>query len=288
MTGGRGPRLARAGLIAPAAVLLISAVAVPILLLGYFGLLTGPSMDGPVTGAEWVRMVTEWSLYGRLLGKSILIGLAATLITIVIGFPAAWAISRHVRRQGLALTLIVVPSLTSSLLLIYAVFVMIAPGGIVMEILAALHLADAEGGILYTKSAVIIMLAYMYLPLMIIALFATVERIDVRVLQAARSLGAGAWQRLLRIILPLSLPGLLAGLVIVFTPVTGSFIEAKILGGTSGMMFGTLIEGQLSAVDNQPRAAAMSLLLLLSILAILLVLHRVSRWWAPGALRRRV
>lgn len=279
--------LLRHSLSAPAWLLLTVAIIAPLALLVYFGLLTGPNIDGPVTGAEWVRMFSEPNVYAKLLWRSILIGLGATLITIAIGLPTAWGISRYVKRKTLALTLLIVPSLTSNLLLIYAVFVMIAPGSVPMQVLGTLGLADPQGGILYTSSAVVLVLAYLYLPMMTIALFTTLEGIDTRVLNAARSLGAGAAQRFVHIVFPLVLPGLLAGLIIVFTPVTGSFVEASILGGTDGMMFGTMIDSQLSSVNNEPRAAAMSLILLISIFTILIILQYGARRLAPGALRKK-
>lgn len=280
-------RLGKTSLGIPAWVLLMLGILAPLVLLIYFGLLTGPNLDGGVTGAEWQRIWNEPNVYGKLLIRSIGIGAGATVLTLLIGFPTAWVISRYVKRKTMALVLLIVPNLTSNLLLIYAVFVMIAPGGVTMKILDAMGLASADGGILYTRWAVLIMLAYMYLPLMTIALFTTVEGIDSNVLNAAKSLGAGSFKRFLHVIFPLSLPGLIAGLVIVFTPVTGSFVEAAILGGTDGMMFGTLIDGQLSSVNNEPRAAAMSIMLLVSIIGILVVLQFGARLIAPGALRRK-
>ena len=284
----RGPRHSgRFALVVPAALLMLLVLVIPLGLLVYFGLLSGPDIDGPVTGAEWQRMFAQPNLYGRLLLRSLLIGIDVTIITLAIALPTAWAISRHVRRQGVVLTLIIVPALTSNLLLIYAIFVMIAPGSAFMSLLGSIGLVSASGGILYTKWAVLLMLSYLHLPLMIVAMFATVERIDQRTLNAAQSLGAGPIRRFIHVVLPMALPGLLAGLVIVFTPTTGSFVEAAILGGSDGMLFGTMIDSQLSTVNNQPRAAAMAMLLLVAIFTVLFVLQFVARQLAPGALRRK-
>lgn len=280
-------RWGRSMLMLPSGVLLVCAVVVPVVMLAYFGLLTGPNTDGPVTGAEWARMASEPELYGRLLGRSLLLGLATAVLTVVLGWPTAWALSRHVRStRSLLLALLVIPHLTSVLLLIYAVYVLIAPGGALMTALGVVGVGEQGDSILFTQLAVLIMLTYLYLPYMVMTMFSAVERIDDRILDAARSLGAGAWQRFRHIIFPMCLPGMMAGLVIVFTPAAGSFVEARILGGTEGMMFGTLISEQLSRVNNQPRAAAMAILLLASILAILALVRLAARLVFPGALRR--
>lgn len=280
-------RLARGLLVAPSGLLLALVAFVPLALLIYFGLLTGPRVDGPVTGAEWVRMAGQPELYGRLLVRSLSIGLEATALTVLIGLPTAWALSRHVARKSLFLALLLIPLLTSNLLLIYAMFVLVGPGGPLMATLSGLGLTESGESILFTRWAVLLMVTYLHIPLMTVALFAALERIDGSLLDAARSLGAGPLQRLRHIVLPLVTPGFMAGLVIVFTPVAGSFVEAAILGGTDGMMFGTLIESQLSSVNNQPRAAAMSLALLMSIVVILALLRGLAKYSFPGAMRRR-
>ena len=281
-------RAARFLLMAPSGLLLVALVVVPLVMLVYFGLLTGPSVDGPVTGDEWARMVSQPGLYGQLLVRSLVLGLAATALTILFAWPTAWALSRHARRvRSLYLALVIIPHLTSSLLLIYAMYVLVAPGGALMTALGALGVADTSATILFTQWAVLIMLVYLFFPFMVMALFAAVERIDDTMLDAARSLGAGTLQRFRHVVVPLTLPGMIAGLVIVFTPAAGSFVEARILGGTEGMMFGTLISEQISRVNNQPRAAAMSVVLLLSILGVLGALRWGAQRAFPGAMRRR-
>ncbi|QBI19483.1 ABC transporter permease [Egibacter rhizosphaerae] len=271
----------------PSALVLGFLVVLPLILLVYFGLLSGPGVDGPITGAEWRGIVSDPAFYGRLLARSLILGLAAAAITIAIGWPTAWALSRHaVRVRSLYLALIIIPHLTSSLLLIYAMYVLLQPGGPLMAALGATGVADASDTILFTRWAVLIMLAYLFLPFMVMALYASVERIDSTMLLAARSLGANGWQRFWHIVFPVTLPGIMAGLVIVFTPAAGSFVEAQILGGTDGMMFGTVISEQVSRVNNQPRAAAMSIILLVSILLLLAALRAAGQRSFPGAMRR--
>ena len=184
------------------------------------------------------------------------------------------------------LAALIIPHLTSALLLIYAMYVLIAPGGPLMVALAGLGLAESRDTILFTRWAVLLMLTYLYLPFMVMALLAAVERIEQPVLEAAQSLGAGGWARFRHILLPMTLPGLTTGLVIVFTPAAGSFLEARILGGPGGMMFGTLIAEQVGRVNNPARAAAMSVALLAVILAMLAAFAGLARLAFPGAMRR--
>lgn len=279
------PRLA---LMAPATALLIAMVAVPVAMLAWFSLLSGPGVSGAVTGREWAVMLDRPQLYGGLLLRSLALGLGATALCILIAWPTAWALSRHVapRTRSAILALLIIPHLTSALLLIYAMYVLIAPGGPMMTALAALGLAESRDTILFTRWAVLLMLTYIYLPFMVMALFAAVERIEPTVLDAARSLGASGWARFRHIVLPMTLPGLMTGLVIVFTPAAGSFLEARILGGANGMMFGTLIAEQISRANNQPRAAAMAITLLAVILLLLGVFRLLAMRAFPGAMRR--
>ena len=275
-------------LMLPAALLLVALVAVPVGMLAWFSLFTGPGVSGPVSGGEWRVMLERPQLYGGLLLRSLWLGLGATALCIAIAWPTAWALSRYVApsTRSVILGLLVIPHLTSALLLIYAMYVLIAPGGPLMVALAALGLAETRDTILFTRWAVLLMLTYIYLPFMVMALFAAVERIERSTLDAARSLGAGAWARFRHIVLPMTLPGLMTGLVIVFTPAVGSFLEARILGGADGMMFGTLIAEQISRVNNQPRAAAMSVALLAVILVMLWGFRAFAGWAFPGAMRQ--
>lgn len=267
----------------PAWVLLVAAIFLPLILLSVFSLWNVTARTPTPFGHEWGVLYREVGTYGPILLRSLLLGLGATVVTVLFGLPTAWVISRYVKRKGLVLGLIIAPGMISNLLLIYAFFVLLSPGGLSSFLVNTLGM----GSLLYTKWAVLLILSYIHFPLMTVALFTTVERIDRQVVRAARSLGASAFRRVRTIILPLAAPGMLAGLVIVFTPSAGSFVEAKILGGADGMMFGTMIDGQLSAVNNDSRAAAMSLVLLAAIFCLLGLLFLVLRKTFPGALRRR-
>ncbi|MDI3270641.1 MAG: ABC transporter permease [Bacillota bacterium] len=261
----------------PALFLLVSLVLVPLLLLLFWSLRTG---IGP--GSSWtlahLQQIWQKPLYLQLLKKSFLTASAVTLLTVLLAWPAAWALARHfTRAQAFLLTLALVPYLTSYLLLIYAMMVLLAQGGPLMTLLSWLHLAGLESSILYTPWATILMLVYENVPIMLLVLFSASQRIDPRLLEAAQILGAGPLQRFFHVIFPLSLPGLLAGMVLVFVPVAGSFVEAQILGGPRGLLLGNVIADQVSRIYRPTMGAALSLLLLASVLLFTGVIHFLSR-----------
>ncbi|MEY3019615.1 MAG: hypothetical protein RLZZ272_599 [Actinomycetota bacterium] len=257
----------------PVVVLLAVLVAVPLGLLAFRSLI---GVEGP-TLAGWDRLADSPILL-PLLGKSLRLATVVTVATCILAWPAGWAISRTAsRHRPVLLGLVVVPYLTSYLLLIYAVLVLIAPGGPMMSALGALGLADARSSFLYTPRATTVMLVYEHLPIMIIVLAAASERIPDRLLEAARSLGAGRLAVLRRVVLPLTVPSLAAGFALVFVPVAGSFVEAQILGGPDGLLFGNVIADQVTRVNDPMMAAVLSLTLLTAVLIVLGLLQALRR-----------
>ncbi|MBT9258659.1 MAG: ABC transporter permease [Clostridiales bacterium] len=253
----------------PGLFLLAALVLVPLLFLLYWSFRTG---IGPASSWTLAHIYEIWQkpFYLRLLGKSLLTAATVTLWTIVLAWPAAWALARvFTRWQTFLLILALVPYLTSYLLLIYAMMVLLAHGGPLMSLISWLHLAHPESSILYTPWATILMLVYENVPIMLLLLFNASQRIDPHLLEAAQILGAGPLQRFLHVIFPLSLPSLLAGMVLVFVPVAGSFVEAQILGGPYGLLLGNVIADQVSRIYRPTLGAALSLLLLASVLIIL-------------------
>lgn len=265
----------------PVVVLLAVLVAVPLGLLAFRSLI---GVEGP-TLAGWGRLVTSPILL-PLLGKSLRLATLVTVVTCLLAWPAGWAISRTTpRHRPVLLGLVVVPYLTSYLLLIYAVLVLIAPGGPLMSALGLLGLADPRASFLYTPRATAVMLVYEHLPIMVIVLAAASERIPDQLLEAARSLGAGRLAVLGRVVLPLTAPSLAAGFALVFVPVAGSFVEAQILGGPDGLLFGNVIADQVTRVNDPMMAAVLSLTLLTAVILVLALLQALRL--AARALGRR-
>ncbi len=226
------------------------------------------------------------SLYVHLLVKSLLAALVSALGTVLVAWPAAWALSRlPPGRRNLMLSLIIVPYLTSYLLLIYSVFVLLSAGGPLFSALHALGLVGRETGLLYHQSATMIILGYESLPIALFVLYSTSDQIDPVLLIAAGSLGASPWQRFRRVVVPLSRSGLFTAFLLVFVPACGAFVEPQILGGPNGVLLGNTIDDQLNTISAPHFAAALSMLLLLGIFLAVSVLYALQALARVAAVR---
>lgn len=254
-------------LLAPAAVVVALLVVIPLSVLVWFSI----APEGPGTAlslANYARLVSG-TLYIRLAIKTLITAGAATLLTAALAWAPAWAISRLTpRARTLTLFAIIVPYLTSYLLLIYSIFVVIGRGSPLLALLHSAGLIGAHASILYTPTATLVMLVYENLPLMLFVLFSGMQRIDADLLTAARSLGATRIACLREIILPLAAPSLAAGLVMVFVPMGGAFVEPQILGGPNGLLLGNVIADQMTRADNASFGSVLSILLLVGMLAL--------------------
>lgn len=213
-------------------------------------------------------------------GNSLVLAALTTILCVLLGYPVAYAIARRSGPvKNLLLFLVILPFLTNFLVRIYAWFILLRPEGWIAWLLRALGLDLA---LLGSPLGVLIGLVYGYLPFMILPLYATLERLDLSLVEAAQDLGASRWQSFWRIIFPLSRPGVIAGSVLVFIPVLGEFITPKLLGGGKVPMFGVLIEEKfLGRVPDWPLGAAMALVLMgLVSLVLARYFHQLkeSRW----------
>ncbi len=170
--------------------------------------------------------------------------------------------------RNLVLLAIIIPYLTSYLLLIYSIFVILGPGSPLMILLSLLGVTAPDASILYSQAATLVMLVYENLPLMIFVLFSGMQRVDATLLAAAGSLGASRWARLRHIIFPLAAPSLVSGIIMVFVPMGGAFVEPVILGGPHGSLLGNVIADQMTRADDPSFGSVLSILLLLGMLAI--------------------
>jgi spermidine/putrescine transport system permease protein len=254
-------------LLLPAAAVLALMVVIPLAVLVWFSF-APDGMDQPLSLDSYQRMV-ETPLYFRLAVKTLLTAGAAALITAALGWSPAWVLSRLPgRTRNLILLAIIIPYLTSYLLLIYSIFVVLGPGSPIMTLLRLLGLAAPGASILYTQTATVVMLVYENLPLMIFVLFSGMQRVDGNLLAAAGSLGAGRWRRMRHIVFPLAAPALVSGLVMVFVPMGGAFVESAILGGPHGLLLGNVIADQMTRADDPSFGSALSILLLLGTLVL--------------------
>ena len=266
--------IARAGtLLAPAYVWLTAAVFLPLSAMLYFSFLSAApftTADWYVTGGNYAAFLSR-SIYPDLLGRSLLLALTVTALCVVIGYPCAYVLARQIKgraREALFL-LIILPFWSNSLVRIFSWAIVLRGNGIIDHALALILPFEVSVNLMFSYTAVVIGLVHSYLPYVILTSYLALQVIDENLLEAARALGAPFRTILWRIVLPLSLPGLAAGAVLIFVPVTGSFMEPRILGGRSGTFYGTLIEDQFVATFNWPLGAALSFILLAVVLVIL-------------------
>jgi spermidine/putrescine transport system permease protein len=278
--------LSRGILPVPSVLLLLGLIIAPLVALGVFSFY---QQLHPLSGLGTLQYQQLFSgtLYVQVLLKTFWVALLVTAITTVIAWPAGWIVSRLPRRGQLTvMTIVIVPYLTSFLLLIYAMFVLLAPSGPLMTLLGHLHLASPHSSIVYTPWATVVMLVYESIPIMLLVTYAASEQIPNELVDAARSLGAGNWRVFRRVILPISLPGALSGAALVFIPALGAFAEPEILGGPNGILFGNLVNDQINTTGDEPFAAALSFLMLAAVIVIVLLLGiaiRIGRSRAGAA-----
>ncbi|WP_336071085.1 ABC transporter permease [Nitratireductor rhodophyticola] len=268
-------------LLAPAYLWLTVAIFLPLSAMAFFSFMT----DMPLAGRNWAFTLENYAaffsrdLYIALLGASLRLGLEVTLWCAVIGFPAAYVLAKVLKgraREAIFL-LVILPFWSNGLVRIFSWAMVLRSGGFVDRAVQAVAPFPVEFDLMFSYPAVVIGLVHSYVPYMVLTCYLTLQAIDDSLLEAARSLGASRMQVLRRLVLPLALPGLTAGAVLIFVPVVGAFMEPRILGGRTGTFYGTVIEDQFVAVFNWPLGAALSFILLAVVLAILAVSAPISR-----------
>jgi spermidine/putrescine transport system permease protein len=225
------------------------------------------------------------ALYLGIAWRSLWMAALTTGLCLAIGFPAAYALALHVprRRRGLLLGLVVVPLWTSFLIRTYAWMFILRSEGLLNHLLLSTGLASRPLPMLYTGGAVIVGLVYGELPFMILPLYAALERLDRTLLEAAADLGAGRAAVVRRVTVPLALPGLVAGVVLVFVPSLGQFVVSDLLGGAHTMLLGNLIQNQFAVARNQPFGAALAFELTAAVLLLLGAARAAGTAGAAGA-----
>jgi spermidine/putrescine transport system permease protein len=275
----------RALLIAPATLWIGVFLAVPLGLMAYVSTLQRGEGGGVIWGAHttdaYVQFLFErdlsdnWVLntdYLRIFARSIWIAGLTTLLCGLIGLPTALWMAFQPPRRRLALVFVVtVPFWTNLLVRTYAWILLLRRGGAIEQALAWIGFGTMRLDILYTPTATLIGLVYSFLPYMILPIYVSLEKLDRRLIEAAFDLGADKWRAIRRVVLPLSLPGLYAGGVLVFVPGLGAFVSPELLGGAKTMMIGGLIQQQFGQSRNWPFGAALAFVLLALVLLALAV-----------------
>jgi spermidine/putrescine transport system permease protein len=215
-------------------------------------------------------------LYLEVLQRTFLWSLGCTAICLVLGYPVAYVIARSGRWRNLLLFLVVLPFWTSFLVRTFAMIFLMRDTGLINNWLLKVGLIDRSLTILYTPFAVMVGLIYGFLPFMILPIYASLEKLDESLLEAAEVLGAKPSARFRRVTLPLSMPGVVAGCLLVFIPALGSFLTSDLLGGAKEMMIGNLVQNQFSAARNWPFGSAASFIVMALVLAAVMIYLRVK------------
>ncbi len=221
--------------------------------------------------------------YLQIFGRSIGLAFGATVGALILGFPTAYFIASKPREQrNLWLFLVTLPFWTNLLIRTYAMLLIIRDEGLINLSLKGIGIIDKPIGILYTDTAVFMGLIYSYLPFMVLPLYASLEKLDFRLVEAAYDLYATRWQVLRRIIIPMAKPGIVAGCILVFIPGLGAYITPELLGGGKKLMIGNMIALQFGSSRNWPFGSAAALILMAVVMVALLFYLRSASKEAPG------
>ncbi|MEQ1950297.1 ABC transporter permease [Mesorhizobium sp. CN2-181] len=273
---------------APALLIILFAATGPLLIVLAYSFLT-PGQYGDVewklSGEAWTSVFLERDIFDDTLSladahvtifwRSVKLALMTTAATLILGFPTAYFIAtRPENKRDLWLFLITIPFWTNLLIRTFAVLQIIRNEGIFNTVLIKLGIVDAPLQILFTDTAIMLGMVYVYLPLMVLPIYASMEKLDFRLLEAGYDLYATRFAVLRRIIFPLVKPGVIAGSILVFIPAIGSYVAPSVLGGGKNMMLANLIELQFGQGRNWPLGAALSIAVMVIVMIALLLYVR--------------
>ncbi|MCW0000665.1 ABC transporter permease [Pararhizobium sp. YC-54] len=272
----------------PALLIILIAATGPLLIVLVYSFLTPgpygdvqwlPSPDG------WISVVMEKDIFDGTFSladahvsifiRSVVLSLATTVLTLLVGFPTAYFIAtRPEKTRELWLFLITIPFWTNLLIRTFAILEIIRNEGLINGLMLKFGLISKPVQMLFTDGAILTGMAYVYLPLMVLPLYASMEKLDFRLVEAGYDLYATPFKVLRKIIIPLVKPGVVAGSILVFIPALGAYVTPSILGGGKNLMLGNLIELQFGQGRNWPLGSALSITLMLIVMVALLVYVR--------------
>lgn len=268
----------------PALVIILFAALGPLLIMLVYSFLQKGLYGGVIwsfSGQGWFDVFLSKDIFDDTISfadahvlifwRSIKLSLITTIATLLLGFPTAYFIAtRSPKWRGVFLFLVTIPFWTNLLIRTFAIQEVIKNEGLLNIVLLKLGLISSPIQIMFTDTAILLGMAYVYLPLMVLPLYASMERLDFRLVEAGYDLYATRFQVLRRIIIPLVKPGIIAGSILVFVPSLGAYVTPRILGGGKKMMLGNLIELQFGQGRNWPLGAALSITLLVIVMVALL------------------
>jgi spermidine/putrescine transport system permease protein len=272
-------------LASPALIIIAFAASGPLFIMAVYSFLTKGAYGGVVWDFStdgWYRVLFERDIFDdtvtladahlTIFWRSVKLSFATTVLALLFGFPTAYFIAtRPERTRALWLFLITIPFWTNLLIRTFAIMEVIRNEGIVNSVLVGWGLVDRPVQIMFTDFAIMLGMVYVYLPLMVLPLYASMEKLDFRLIEAGYDLYANRFQVLRRIIIPLVKPGIIAGSILVFIPSLGAYVTPRVLGGGKNMMLGNFIELQFGQGRNWPLGAALAISLMAIVMIALLV-----------------
>ena len=230
----------------------------------------------PVTIDSYLRLLDP--LYFEVFAHSLWMAGITTVLCLLLGYPFAWLVSRvHLRWQPLLMLLLILPFWTNSLVRVYALKLLLATNGLINKALLAIGIIETPINMLYTQGAVIVGLTYLLFPFMVLPLYAVFTDLRDDMLLASQDLGASRRQTFWHIVLPLTTPGIISGVLLVLLPAMGMFYVADILGGSRNLLVGNIIKNQFLDARDWPFGAAASVLLTLAMAGLLLAYRASSK-----------
>ena len=264
-------------LLAPGTFWLVAFFMVPILIMFVYSLMPRGIYGGVEAGFTLEHYARFFDpLYLTILRRTFVWSITCTIICLLMGYPMAYLIARGGKWKNLLMFLVVLPFWTSFLVRTFAMIFLMRDTGLINTLLLDLGVIDAPLNMLYTPFAVMTGLVYSFLPFMILPIYASLEKLDLSLLEAAEVLGAKPAARFFKVTLPLSMPGVVAGCLLVFIPALGSFITSDLLGGAKQVMIGNLVQNQFSAARNWPFGSAASFIVMALVLLSVMIYLRVK------------
>jgi spermidine/putrescine transport system permease protein len=274
----RSKNLQVLSLLSPSAAWLLVFFLLPLVMV----LLVSLGKRGPYGG-----VVYQWNLgnytrfvdriYFKIFFRSVWMATANTFLCLLFGYPLAFFIARRSKRwRNILVLLVMIPFWTNFLVRTYAWMVILRDKGLINSLLTQASIIAEPLPLLYNQNAVVLGLFYGYLPFMVLPLYASIEKLDFSLVEAAQDLGANAWVTFRRIVLPLTLPGIVAGAIITFIPSIGAYVTPDILGGAKSMMIGNLLQQQFLEVRDWPFGSAVGFILMVTVLLATLLYFRTG------------
>jgi spermidine/putrescine transport system permease protein len=263
-------------LLGPGMIWLVLFFLIPIFTLAEVSLQAGTLAEGFQLVWRWQNYLDMVSQFSEQLVRSFQFAGLATIFAFLAGYPLAYAIAfRGGRFKNLLLFLVILPFFTTYLIRTLAWETLLADQGFVVAALRYLRILSQDGRLLATTTAVVAGITYNFLPFMVLPIYVSLEKIDKRLVDAAEDLYANPSRAFRQVVLPLSLPGVFAGSLLTFIPAAGDFVNAQLLGGPKQQMIGNVIQSRFLRVLDYPGAAALSFILMATILGVVLLYARL-------------